>query len=158
MSLNFVCGNESSPALNKVLCDYVSFRLTQRPHTFGPCGSLGIKRGDKTLGVVVFHNWIPEHGIMEITAAADNAAWLCKRSIREIMTICFVQHKCQQIVSRMAVNNERAIKIYDFLGFDTIILPNMRGKGKHEQLRLLTAEQWAKHKFNRVEDHGQKDT
>jgi len=151
LALNFIYGNPSAPALNKILCDYVSFRISRRPqHTFGPCGSLGIRRGDTILGVVVFHNWMPEHGIIELSAAADSAAWLCKRSIREIMTICFVQHACQQIVSRMAVDNDRAIKIYDFLGFDTIILPNMRGRGKHEQLRLLTDEQWAKHKFNKV--------
>ena len=69
------------------------------------------------------------------------------------MGICFVQHNCQQIVSRMAVNNERAIKIYKFLGFTSVTLPNMRGSGKHELLMLLTSDQWKAHKFSEA-PHG----
>jgi RimJ/RimL family protein N-acetyltransferase len=87
--------------------------------------------------------------LIELSAAADSPAWLCRRSINEIMTICFEQHNCQQIVSRMAIDNERAIQIYDFLGFDTVILPNMRGKGRHEHLKLLTKDKWAMNKLNR---------
>ena len=66
------------------------------------------------------------------------------------MAICFEQHKCQQIVSRMARDNERAIKIYRFLGFKGILLPNMRGSGKHEWLMLLTSDQWKANKLNEV--------
>ena len=158
MKLNFLYGNLQNLRLNRILCNYVACRVFNREHDFGPCGSIGVLQGDRLLGVVVFHNWLPEYGIIELSAAADSPKWLCRRSIKEIMTICFEQHGCQQVVSRMAIENTRAIQIYDFLGFDTIVLPNMRGSGKHEHLKLLTKEKWAAHRLNKVHQNEQERT
>ena len=111
---------------------------------------MGIFKNKKLIAAIVFHGWQPEYGVIEISAAATNAAWLSKRTIREIMAVCFDQHGCQQIVSRMATDNSRAIQIYEFLGFQKVLLPNMRGSGKHEWLMLLTKDQWATHRLNEV--------
>ena len=110
---------------------------------------MGVFKNDTLIAAVVFHSWLPDYGIMEISAAATNPQWLTKTTIREIMANCFESHNCQQLVSRMAVDNERAVKIYKFLGFTSVLLPNMRGRGKDEFLMLLTKEQWHAHKLNR---------
>ena len=148
--LNFLTANSvKSAKLNTRFCNYAGQLIYGKPNDFGPSGTLGIYNNSKLLGVVVFHGWQPDYGVIEISGAASSPAWLCKRSIREIMHICFEQHQCQQIVSRMATDNERAIKIYKFLGFESVLLPNMRGKEKHEWLMVLTKDQWKTHRLNK---------
>lgn len=139
-----------TPALNTSFCNFAAQVIFNRPNDFGPCGSMGIFKNQKLIAAIVFHGWQPEYGVIEISAAATNAAWLSKRIIRQIMAVCFDQHDCQQIVSRMATDNSRAIQIYEFLGFQKVLLPNMRGSGKHEWLMLLTKDQWATHRLNEV--------
>jgi RimJ/RimL family protein N-acetyltransferase len=148
--MNFIYGNKTNPEVNKFLCEFVGQMVFGQPNDFGPCGSLGICEEKDIVAGVVFHGWQPEYGVIEISAAAVNPSWFCKRSIREIMKICFEQHGCQQIVSRMATDNDRAIKIYEFLCFKKILLPNMRGKGKNEYLMILTADEWRENKMNRI--------
>ena len=149
MSRRFIYGNKENIELNKSLCEYVALRVWGEPNDFGPCGSMGVLSGDRLLGAVVFHGWQPEYGTIELSAAADSPLWLSRATIREIMDICFKQHGCQQILSRIEAGNDRALKIYDFLGFTRIRLPNMRGRGVDEILMLLTDTEWQANKLAR---------
>ena len=139
----------ASPKLHKTFCEFAAQIIFKRANDFGPSGSMGIFRGSKLIAVVVFHSWQPEYGVIEISAAALSPAWLTRRTINEIMTNCFERLDCQQIVSRMAVENKRAIQIYKFLGFQPLLLKNMRGRGKDEWLFLLTSDQWNNSKIKR---------
>jgi RimJ/RimL family protein N-acetyltransferase len=148
LSYDFICGNLKHPEINKTLCDFVSIRVWGKTDQFGPCGSLGIIKKGVVIAVVVFHNWQPDDGTIELSAAADDPRWLTRTVIRQIMSICFEQHGCQQVFTRQAVDNERAIKIYRYMKFTEILLPNMRGKGKDEILMLLTKDEWDSHFMN----------
>jgi RimJ/RimL family protein N-acetyltransferase len=148
LSRSFVYGNRANPEINNLLRRYVATRLHGDESVYADCGSLGIVSDKKLLGAVLFHNWQPDFGTIELSAAADSPRWLLKQTIREIMGICFDQLQCQQIFSRMAADNERAAQIYEFLGFNCILLPNMRGAGKHEYLMLLTVDEWRENKLN----------
>jgi len=50
---------------------------------------------------------------------------------------------------RCDANNTITDRILTAVGFQKIILPNMRGKGVHEALFCLTQEQWNKSRFKR---------
>ena len=148
--MKFLFANAAkSPKLNKLFCDFAAQVIFGKPNDFGPCGSMGIFKGEKLIAAIVFHGWLPDYGIMEISAGATSPKWFTRTSVNEIMTICFEQHNCQQIVSRMSVDNHRAIRLYRYLGFNSLLLPNMRGSGKHEWLFLLTRDQWTAKKTNR---------
>jgi RimJ/RimL family protein N-acetyltransferase len=149
--VKFLYGNEKSPKLHERFCEYAAQQIFHDRNDFGPSGTLGVFLGSKLAAVVVLHGWQPDYGIIEISAAATDPRWLTRQSIREIMGICFEQHGCQQIVSRMATDNDKAIRIYEFLKFKKILLPNMRGKGKDEYLMLLTADEWRENKMNRID-------
>ena len=149
--MKFLFANDnSSPKLNRVFCKFAAHIIWGRNNDFGPCGSMGIFKGSELIAAIIFHGWQQEYGVIEISAAAKSPAWLTRKSIQEIMMICFDQHNCQQIVSRMSTDNERAIKIYKYLGFDSVLLPNMRGSGKHEWLMLLQRDQWNAHKLRKA--------
>jgi RimJ/RimL family protein N-acetyltransferase len=156
-SFEIVYGNKSNPDLNKILCDYVAYLVWGCANDFGPSGSIGVLKNKQLIAAVVFHNWHENHGVIELSAAASDPRWLTKTVIKTIMEICFGQHKCQQIATRIDIENERALKIFRFLGFSELILPNMRGSGKHEILMLFTSEQWKQHRLNEVKN-GQTDS
>lgn len=139
----------SNPKLNDKLAAWAAQIIFKKPNDWGMCGTMGIFKADKLIAVIVFHHYFPEYGIVEISAAAQNAAWLTRRTVREIMVNCFEVFGCQQIHSRMAFDNERAIQIYKFLGFDSVALPNLRGSGKHEWLMTLQRDRWAAHRLNK---------
>jgi RimJ/RimL family protein N-acetyltransferase len=152
LSFNIIAGNKSNPDLNEALCQFVGQRIGVPSSSFSPCGSIGIEHQGNIIASVIFHNWIPDYGVIELSAAADDPRWLSKTVIRTIMNICFEQHKCQQIYTRQSSENNRAIKIYRFLGFTEIILPNMRGESKDETLMLMTKNQWSSHKLNEAKN------
>jgi RimJ/RimL family protein N-acetyltransferase len=142
--------DKKNPDLNKMLCRFVGERIGV--DHFGPCGSLGVVKGSTVVAGIVFHNWIPDYGVIEISAAADDPRWLARKTIRQVMKICFDQHQCQQIYARIEISNHRACQIFDFLGFRKIVLPNMRGKDRDENLYLMTADEWASHKLNEAKN------
>jgi RimJ/RimL family protein N-acetyltransferase len=149
LSLDFVAASyKSNPELNAALSRYVANRIATTVEAFGPCGSLGVVRNDNVIAAVVFHNWVPDYGVIELSAAADDPRWLARKTIRQIMTICFDQHKCQQIYARIEADNRRACQIFDFLKFSKMVLPNMRGRGQDEALYMMTADEWGGHKLN----------
>lgn len=43
---------------------------------FAPCTAIGIADDKELIGGMVFHNWSPESGVMEISCAGDDARWL----------------------------------------------------------------------------------
>jgi RimJ/RimL family protein N-acetyltransferase len=157
MALEFIYGNETTPEINRFLSDYVGAHVFGRLNDFGPCGSLGICQDKTIIAGVIFHNWTPDYGVIEISMAAESPAWFSRRSCREILGICFNQHHCQQVVARVAVENDALIRILDFLKFTRLRLPNMRGKGKDEYLLMLTADEWRQNKLSRTKSNEQKN-
>lgn len=142
LAARFIYGGLSNVPTNNLLRSYVVSRLHGDESVYADCGSLGVVRDGKILGAVLFHNWQPDYGTIELSAAADSPRWLSRKTINEVFRLCFEQFDCQQVYSRMAADNIRAAKIYDFLGFKRITLPNMRGAGRDEFLMLLTRQEW----------------
>lgn len=153
--MNFIYGNKANPEVNRFLCDFVGQWVFGQPNDFGPCGSLGICEGKTIIAACVFHGWQPEYGVVELSLASNSPRWFSRRSVREILGICFGQLGCQQTVCRVAVDNAKIIKVLDFLKFTRVLLPNMQGRGKHEYLMMLTSDEW---KANRMSKSNEKNT
>ena len=108
----------------------------------GKCVAMGIIKGDILIAVVVFQNWTPDAGVIEMSAAADDPAWLSKRVLRSIYGYIFDTCKCQMVIQRHSVNNDRMNSISRRVGYDEIRLPRMRGRDEDEFLFTLTEEKW----------------
>jgi hypothetical protein len=71
----------------------------------------------RLLGVVTFHNWDPDAGTMQVSAAADDARWLLARgAIASMREYVFVQCGCQKIWSITPRSNLRALRLVKALG------------------------------------------
>jgi RimJ/RimL family protein N-acetyltransferase len=156
LSRKYIYGGPSNPHINVIVSDYVSALVAEGRSDWGPCGTMGIVLDGVLSGAVVFHNWMEQYGTMEISCAATDPRWLTKETIRNCLSVCFDQHKCQQIFSRVAPDNLRTLKIWDFVGFKRLELPNMLGKNKPEILMYFTDDDWAVNQLNK-ERHGQKN-
>lgn len=71
----------------------------------------------EVIGVVVFHNWDPEAGTMQVSAAADDARWLLAReAIRIMRHYVFIDCNCQKIWSITPMKNRRGLRLVRALG------------------------------------------
>lgn len=71
----------------------------------------------RILGVVCFHNYDPDAGTMQVSAAADDARWLLAReAIRVMRHYVFIVCDCQKIWSITPAKNRRGIRLLKALG------------------------------------------
>lgn len=153
MSFSFLYGNKSDPVLNAALARFAAVRIFGRDNDWGPCGTLGVVKGGNVVAAVVFHNWHPEHGVIEISAASNDRMWLSRRVLSEIFSICFEQHRCQLVVARMDPEAAHTRRIFRAYGFRETILPRFRGRDKDEIMMMLGDEEWRASKWSKR--HGQ---
>jgi hypothetical protein len=101
----------------------------------------GVFKGQKLKGAVAFHDWNPRHGTIEFSAASGDESWLSRMVIREIARYAFDELGCQLLVTQNDPEDTRVIRIIKSLGFDQILIPNLRGKGRAGSFMTLTVEQ-----------------
>lgn len=123
------------------------------PRDFGPCAYMGYEDGDGNLVAgVVYHNWSPESGVIEVSAASTQRRWTTRSIVREIFSYPFRELKCRLVVGRMSENNARSRRIWRSLGAVEYIIPELRAPQEAEVISVLTAEAWNASKFMRGHD------
>ncbi|MFD9897468.1 N-acetyltransferase [Mesorhizobium sp. NPDC059025] len=128
---------------------------------FENCRALGVLDGEQLAAGVVFHNWEPEHGVIELSGASTTQRWLTKPVLWQMFAYPFLGIGCQLVVMRVSERNEqwngrglpRLLKAY---GFE--VTPIARLYGRHENGRLfsLTDDAWRANGFHKKElaNHG----
>lgn len=113
---------------------------------FDDCAAIGF--GDPIVAGVVYHNWNPEAGTIELSAASSRRDWLNKRNLGVIFEYPFRQLGCQMCVARIAEGNSVARRIWRALGADEFVIPRLRGRDEGEAIYTLTQEAWDERKPN----------
>lgn len=122
---------------------------------FGECRALGVAhKGDLVAGLV-FHNWEPENGLIEISAAATHRGWMTRQVVNTAMEYVFDGLHCQAVVARVAEGNASARKIWQALGSAEYVIPRLRGRDKAGCIYILTDDAWKRSRFNEKVTHGQ---
>lgn len=127
----------------------------QIPHMaggdFGPCEAIGViggKDGADLLGSVVFHNYLPQYGSIEWSAAAKTARWLNPQIISEIVAYPFEQLGCKRITAVIPKKNKRACDFHWRFGFKHEgTIRRLFGSQDAFVFGLLQSD-WAKSPFN----------
>lgn len=115
---------------------------------FGNCRTLAVlDKTEKLVAGLVFHNWSPENGVIEVTGASVTPKW----ATREVLTTAcnYVFSHCQLAVARTAVENMAVRRLWKALGAEEYILPRLRGRTASEAILLLTDDAWAQSKLKR---------
>lgn len=73
---------------------------------------------DNVLGVVVFHQWQPDHGTIQVSAAASDPRWLrARKAVDAMFDYGFNTCGCHKLWSATPRSNRRALKFVWGLGF-----------------------------------------
>jgi RimJ/RimL family protein N-acetyltransferase len=125
-----------------------SFAANLIPH----CHGRSFGQNIRALGVVdernrliagmVYHNYDPDAGIIEISGAATTPHWLSRRTLRLMHAYPFVVCNCQMVVQRIPADNERLFGILARLSYMLIKVPRLFGRERDGVLALLTVEDW----------------
>lgn len=108
-----------------------------------PLGTaMAVMDGDVFLGGVALTGYQPTEGTVEVSVASVSPRWLSRRIVREVFSYVFDELGCQACVARTAAGNLQARRILDALGFVTVIVPRLRGRGADEAVCVLTEEAW----------------
>ena len=127
------------------VADWVAARVPGAERGFGPCVALGF--GEPMQGAVVFHNWNPESGVIEISGAAETPRWLSRAIMNKILFYAFDEAGCQMLVTRTAETSTRVRRLWRRLGANEYIIPRLRGRTASEALITLTEEAWKGGRF-----------
>src|SRR6185436_12594652 len=113
-----------------------------RERGFGKCKAIGVLEDGKLIGGIVYNQWNPEAGTIEITAAAISPRWLTRETIDHMYTYPFDQLGCQMVIQRTPADNERLLRQLAVGGYMFVHVPRLFGRDRDGVLCLLTDEVW----------------
>lgn len=102
---------------------------------------MAIAKGDRIVAAVLFHNWQPRHGVIEVSAASDDKGWLSRAVMFDLFDYAFNQMGAQAVVARMDADRPlgRRFEAYGFRRYD---IPRLRGRDKAETVMVLGNDEW----------------
>ena len=128
--------------------DFVARNIPGCERGFGLCQAIGFGNGSIDAGVV-YHNWSPETGVIELSAASTKRDWLTRARLLEIFAYPFDHIGCRIAVARIGEHNARARRIWRSLGADEFVIPLLRSPQEAEVIYTLTRERWKSGRFMR---------
>lgn len=117
---------------------------------FGPCSAIGvIDSHDRVAGGVVFHDYQPQFGNIQVSFASERSDWLTPKLLRGIMNYAFGQLACVRITCLTPKKNREARQFLQKFGFQ-VEGKVRKGFGEDDCIisGLLRSE-WENHRFNR---------
>jgi RimJ/RimL family protein N-acetyltransferase len=104
---------------------------------------------EELVGAVVFNNWQPEAGVIELHSAATTPRWLTRRVLWEMFNYVFNVAGCQMAVTRVSERNARLLRIFTAYGFEHVTIPRLRGREEAERIFWLTDDAWKRNGFHK---------
>lgn len=99
---------------------------------FGLCAAIGVATNSRIIAGVVYHDYQPDFGSIQISMAADSPIWARKEIIGALLAYPFVQLGCWSVFTLTPASNEKALKVNAHIGIERkTILPHAFGKGIH---------------------------
>lgn len=127
---------------------WVAQRIPDCDRGFGECQAFGIINDAGFLGGVVFHNWNPECGTIEVSAAAKSPKWARPHIITELFSYAFGACGCRIVIARQSERNTRARKLWRAFGAKEYVIPDLRADGEAETIFTLKNEDWQKSRLH----------
>ena len=140
---------------NAAVASFVAQLIPHCSRGFGPCQTIGIIDDEgRLVAGLVYHNYDPESGIVEISGAAlPGKQWLTRGTIQAMYGYPFHGLGCQMIVQRTPSSDVRLLGMLAAYDYHFIAVPRMFGRDNDGVLCCLTREAWEANRFNRRFKH-----
>lgn len=135
---------------SRVVAAFVASLIPGCERGWSACRAIGfLDDAGRLEAGVVYHNWEPENGVIEISAASTHRRWTTRDRIKLIFGYPFDGLGCRLVVARIAESNRRARRIWRSLGADEFVIPKLRSPTEAECIYTLDAETWRASKLSR---------
>lgn len=137
------------PEVNDAVADFVSRRIWGRSGEFGPRCTMAVVDGRQLIAGVVYHNFHPQPGTIEVSAAADTKRWLTREVLRRFISMPFDNLGVQALIARHAEDRTDLRRMWCRVGAVEYVIPRLRGKDQPaEVVSVLTDDAWAASPFS----------
>lgn len=135
------------------LHSFLTRRIWGDDRTLSPGTIFGITKGETVTAVALFHNWQPDAGVIEISAASDDKRWLTRPVLAGLFGYAFNELGAQAVVARIDPDRASLARIFTAYGFSRFDLPRMRGRDKGEAVLILGDDDWRANGFHKDYAH-----
>jgi RimJ/RimL family protein N-acetyltransferase len=142
--LDYVYGHD------EIVSHFVATLIPHCRRGFGPAAkAIGVIDEGRLIAGIVYHNYDPEAGIIEISGAAlPGTYWLSRETLRRMFQYPFHGCRCQMVVQRTPADDERLLGVLARYGYAFVTIPRLFGRDRDGVVCLLTREAWENNKFN----------
>lgn len=120
--------------------------------------AIGVTDNGTLVGGIVYHNWDPDSGVIELSAASTSRKWLTRPVLYGLFSYPFIGIGCQMVCNRTSEHNPHLLRIMRAYGFSEYRIPRLLGRNEAAHFFTLTEEQWRANKFHKENGNGQKFT
>jgi RimJ/RimL family protein N-acetyltransferase len=101
-----------------IIAEFVRRRVPEVIDTgFGPCTTIGVIRGKKLLGGVIYHMYQPAYKSVMVSYAFDSPKWISPEVIGSFAAFPFLQLGVNRLWTLTPRKNKRSRRLVEFLGF-----------------------------------------
>jgi RimJ/RimL family protein N-acetyltransferase len=108
---------------------------------------IGVQEQGKLIAGIVFHDWNPDAGTIEMSVAAVSSRWLQRKVMAAVARYVFDGAKVQLVIMRTSEANTKACRAAAALGFAAYRIPRLRGIDEAEIIYTMPAEKWRAGRF-----------
>ena len=143
---------------SEAVADFVSKLIPRCGGGFGECSAIGvIDESGKLIGGLVFNNWEPEFGTIEVTGAATDRRWFTRDILDAVDRYAFGDLGCQMLIARHSANARHIRRLWLAVGAEEFVIPRLWGRNEDGVISTITQESWNESRFKR-HTHGQPKT
>lgn len=146
--MNIIWGDSRNPELRFQLSAFVERSIGGSGFGFGNSTAMGIFDAQKFIAAVVFHNWEPRAGVIEMSAASVSKRWLTREVLQRMFDYVFDDAACQMVVLRVSERSKAMVRIARAYGFSEVRIPRLRGRDEAEFIFTYTDDDWQRSRFN----------
>lgn len=147
--MNIIWGGAGDPAANDAVAGFVAAHIDGCERGFADFTTLGVADEGRLVAGVVYNNYSPEAGVIELSAASTNRRWLTRPVLKAMFSYPFDEIGCQLAVLRVSEENRGMVDIARRFGFTSHRIPRLRGRQEAEIIFTLTDNDWRAHPVNR---------
>lgn len=148
--MNIVWASGHEPELNAALGNWCAAQIGLPRPFEAPYTAMGVFDGGQIVACMLYNNYQPEAGVVEIHGAGLTPRWLTRPVLHEMFAYPFVQLGCQMVIMRVSERNSRLLRMLTAYGFEHVTIPRLRGRDEGERIFWLTDDAWKANGFHEV--------
>jgi hypothetical protein len=136
---------------DQLVASFVAAMIPTMRRGFGACRAIGVLDANNELVAgLVYHNMVPDAGVIELSAAAlPGVPWLTRKTIEVMFHYPFVQCGCQLLLQLTPADDERTLRQLAAGNYAFVTVPRLLGRDRDGVLCLLTYEAWCNSRFSK---------